>query len=95
MKDENVTLKRSPGEEHCDGTVESIVNEPPHQADRWRHGQRVMLAAHTVSIDVKRIVEELDDQYEREQDDDDMVVQCFSKSPIDEKMVEKKEVTSE
>ncbi len=74
MEDEKMPFDRTPGEKDGDRSVESVVKDPPHQADRRSDPKGVGMATESIGIDVQRIVEDFDAQNQDEQDDDHMIV---------------------
>ena len=94
VEDEKMTFERAPSEKHGDGTVDTVVHEPPNEANGRKSLKRVSTSME-VRIEIQRIVDNFGQEGECENDDHDMVVQCLPQASSRKQMIEKIECARE
>ena len=60
VKNEEMPFDGTPSEKNGDGTEETIVDDPPDQAERRRSRKGVAMAIETERVDVEGIIDHFD-----------------------------------
>ena len=94
MEDENVAFQRAPSEKHGNGAIDTVVHEPPNEAD-GRKRLKCVPTSMEVRIEIQRIVDDSDKKAERQDADHHMIVQCLPQASPREQVIEKIECAGE